>query len=113
MRRPLRRIQKGGTLTARTATERFSTTGRVPRPNDLEHSMPTRTGDVFETIPLHLAGTTEQVVVAGAARFPLLPAPLPGARPSGAAAWRRQGRGQAQNWRRASDGPGAVRRVGR
>ena len=112
MRRPLRRTQKGGTLTARTATDRFSTTGRGPRPNDLEHSMPTRTGDVFETIPLHLAGTTEQVVVGGCDKFPLLPAALAGVKTIGVIGWGSQGPAQAQNLRDALEGTGIVVKVG-
>ena len=60
------------------AIERSWTFVRKLYPNDQEHVMPTQTGDVFETIPLHLAGTSEQVVVGGRDKFPLLSAAFAG-----------------------------------
>ena len=74
--------------------------------------MPTRTGDVFETIPLHLAGTTEQVVVGGRDKFPLLPAALAGVKTIGVIGWGSQGPAQAQNLRDALEGTGIVVKVG-
>jgi ketol-acid reductoisomerase len=74
--------------------------------------MPTRTGDVFETIPLHLAGTTEQVVVGGRDKFPLLPAALAGVKTIGVIGWGSQGPAQAQNLRDALEGSGIVVKVG-
>src|SRR5579864_7973103 len=74
--------------------------------------MPTQTGDVFETIPLHLAGTSEQVVVGGRDKFPLLPAAFAGVNTIGVIGWGSQGPAQAQNLRDSLEGTGIVVKVG-
>src|SRR5260221_8119753 len=74
--------------------------------------MPKQPGEVFQTIPLHLAGTTEQVVVGGRDRFALLPAAFAGIRTIGVIGWGSQGPAQAQNLRDALTGTGIVVKVG-
>ncbi len=74
--------------------------------------MPARHQDVFQTIPLSLAGTTEQVVVGGRDKFPLLPAALAGIETIGVIGWGSQGPAQAQNLRDALAGTGIVVKVG-
>ena len=71
--------------------------------------MPAQTSDVFKTIPLRLAGTTEEVVVGGRDKFPLLPAALAGVKTIGVIGWGSQGPAQAQNLRDALVGTGIMR----
>ena len=74
--------------------------------------MPAQTSDVFKTIPLRLAGTTEEVVVGGRDKFPLLSAALAGVKTIGVIGWGSQGPAQAQNLRDALVGTGIVVKVG-
>jgi ketol-acid reductoisomerase len=74
--------------------------------------MPAQTSAVFKTIPLRLAGTTEEVVVGGRDKFPLLPAALAGVKTIGVIGWGSQGPAQAQNLRDALLGTGIVVKVG-
>jgi ketol-acid reductoisomerase len=74
--------------------------------------MPTQKADVFETIPLHLAGTTEQVVVGGRDKFSLLPAAFAEVKTIGVIGWGSQGPAQAQNLRDALEGTGIVVKIG-
>src|SRR5260370_22161233 len=74
--------------------------------------MPAQTSDVFKTIPLRLAGTTEEVVVGGRDKFPLLPAALAGVKTIGVIGWGSQGPAQAQNLRDALEGTGIGVKVG-
>lgn len=86
--------------------------GREPRPSEPEHAMPAQTEDVFKTIPLRLAGTTEEVVVGGRDKFPLLPVALAGVKTIGVIGWGSQGPAQAQNLRDALAGTRIVVKVG-
>src|SRR5690242_18549484 len=74
--------------------------------------MPTPAARVFETIPLHLAGTTEQVVVGGRDKFALLPKAFAGIRTIGVIGWGSQGPAQAQNLRDALVGTGITVKIG-
>jgi ketol-acid reductoisomerase len=74
--------------------------------------MPTPTATVFATIPLSLAGTTEEVVVGGRDKFALLPAAFAGVKTIGVIGWGSQGPAQAQNLRDALAGTGIVVAVG-
>ena len=74
--------------------------------------MPAQIEDVFKTIPLRLAGTTEEVVVGGRDKFPLLPVALAGVKTIGVIGWGSQGPAQAQNLRDALAGTGIVVKVG-
>src|SRR5262249_45384442 len=74
--------------------------------------MPTAAADVFQSIPLHLAGTTEQVVVGGRDKFRLLPVALAGIRTIGVIGWGSQGPAQAQNLRDALADTGIVVKIG-
>src|SRR5499427_4889185 len=74
--------------------------------------MPTQHAEVFKTIPLNLAGTTEQVVVGGRDKFSLLPAALAGVKTIGVIGWGSQGPAQAQNLRDALAGTGIVVTIG-
>ena len=55
--------------------------------------------NVFGTKPIQLAGTTEEVVVGGRDRFPLLGEALKGVKQIGVLGWSSQGPAQAQNLR--------------
>src|SRR5215471_5513890 len=94
----------------RMGTQRLM--GREPRPSEPEHAMPAQAEDVFKTIPLRLAGTTEEVVVGGRDKFPLLPVALAGVKTIGVIGWGSQGPAQAQNLRDALAGTGIVVKVG-
>src|SRR3989344_6166248 len=59
---------------------------------------PSRT-NVFGTKPIKLADTTEEVVVGGRDRFPLLAEALKGIKQIGVLGWSSQGPAQAQNLR--------------
>ena len=74
--------------------------------------MPTSTASVFATIPLPVAGTTEQVVVGGRDKFALLSAAFAGVKTIGVIGWGSQGPAQAQNLRDALAGTGIVVIVG-
>jgi ketol-acid reductoisomerase len=74
--------------------------------------MPTGASNVFQTIPLHLAGTTEEVVVGGRDKFPLLRAAFAGIKTIGVIGWGSQGPAQAQNLRDALAGTGIAVKVG-
>jgi ketol-acid reductoisomerase len=58
-----------------------------------------RKQDVFETIPLKLSGTVEQVAVGGRDKFPLLPKAFAEVKQIGVLGWSSQGPAQAQNLR--------------
>jgi len=74
--------------------------------------MPTQHAEVFKTIPLNLAGTTEQVVVGGRDKFSLLPAALAGVKTIGVIGWGSQGPAQAQNLRDALVGTPITVKIG-
>ncbi len=74
--------------------------------------MPTPAAPVFQTIPLNLAGTTEQVVVGGRDKFSLLPKALAGIKTIGVIGWGSQGPAQAQNLRDALTGTGITVKIG-
>jgi len=74
--------------------------------------MPTQHAEVFKTIPLKLAGTTEQVVVGGRDKFSLLPAALTGVKTIGVIGWGSQGPAQAQNLRDALAGTPITVKIG-
>lgn len=68
--------------------------------------------NVFGTTTIHLAGTTEQVVIGGRDRFGLLPAAFEGVKKIGVIGWGSQGPAQAQNLRDSLDGTGIRVKVG-
>jgi ketol-acid reductoisomerase len=68
--------------------------------------------NAFGTATIHLAGTTEQVVIGGRDRFGLLPAAFEGVKMIGVIGWGSQGPAQAQNLRDSLDGTGIRVKVG-
>src|SRR5580693_8583724 len=68
--------------------------------------------NVFGTTAIHLAGTTEDVVVGGRDRFSLLPVAFAGVERIGVIGWGSQGPAQAQNLRDSLEGTGIKVKVG-
>lgn len=67
---------------------------------------------VFPVSTIHLAGTTEEVIVGGRDKFNLLPAALEGIKVVGVIGWGSQGPAQAQNLRDSFEGTELLVKVG-